>query len=58
MEQTSEVPPAEFETCVHHWVLGAPVGGVTNGLCRDCGKVREFTDSRVSHPYLGRGRRK
>ena len=58
MEHLPEVLPAEAPLCVHHWMLGAPVGGVTSGLCRVCGEVKEFTEGRAAHPYIGRGRRK
>ena len=58
MEETAEVPQAEPETCVHRWVLGSPVAGITSGLCKECGKERDFTDARPAQPYGGRGRRK
>lgn len=31
--------------CVHHWVLGEPVGGIILGGCRVCGASRSFPSS-------------
>ena len=58
MEQLSEVLPPEAAVCVHHWKLGSPVGGVTSGLCRECGSVRDFTEPLGPTPYVSRVRRK
>lgn len=43
--------------CVHHWKLGSPVGGVTTGLCSECGASRDFGQIFAPSAY-GRPRRK
>jgi hypothetical protein len=58
MEHPIEALSVEAPACVHHWKLGSPVGGVTSGLCRDCGMIRDFTEQASPHPYLSRARRK
>ena len=32
-------------TCAHHWVIDAPNGHVSRGVCKLCGQVREFENS-------------
>ncbi|MGE3075966.1 MAG: hypothetical protein AB7N24_08775 [Dehalococcoidia bacterium] len=43
--------------CIHHWMLGSPVSGMTPGTCRDCGATREFGQTFAPSSY-GRPRRK
>ncbi len=31
--------------CAHHWVIAVPNGPISEGECRRCGHVREFTNS-------------
>ncbi|MBK6319774.1 MAG: hypothetical protein IPI33_02570 [Dehalococcoidia bacterium] len=58
METLPEESPAEMPVvCTHHWKLGSPVGGVSTGLCRDCGASREFGQILAPSAY-GRLRRK
>ncbi len=35
----------EQATCRHHWVIGAPEGATSDGRCKRCGEVREFSNS-------------
>ena len=30
------------DACRHHWIIEAPTGPVSNGVCQVCGQVREF----------------
>ena len=30
------------ETCVHHWLIGPPVGETSSGVCKLCGETRQF----------------
>lgn len=32
-------------TCVHHWLLGDPVGGQIVGQCKRCGARRVYSTS-------------
>jgi hypothetical protein len=32
-------------TCVHHWMIAAPVGETSTGVCRLCGASRSFYNS-------------
>ena len=38
-------PIAAAPTCAHHWVLAAPSGDTTAGVCKLCGAVRDFNDA-------------
>jgi hypothetical protein len=58
MQQPTEEVAVEIPACVHHWVLGAPVGGNTSGRCRDCGQEREFQETYKPAAFLSRQRRK
>ena len=31
--------------CVHHWVIDAPNGRASKGVCKRCGKARSFVNS-------------
>ena len=49
--------PAEpATTCVHRWVLEAPSGSLTTGVCRMCGEHRVFSDV-AGHEWTLRRRR-
>lgn len=39
--------------CRHHWVLEAPAGPVSRGVCKRCGEVREFRNY-LDTPYWDR----
>ena len=41
-------------TCIHHWKLEAPAGGVTRGQCAKCGAARRFLEP--PQPEFGRHR--
>lgn len=32
-------------TCAHHYVLEAPNGPTTTGVCRHCGQTREYRNA-------------
>lgn len=53
-----ERPIDDALACKHHWMLGSPVGGVTSGLCRDCGAVKTFTETLQPFALASRLRRK
>ncbi len=31
--------------CAHHWVIAAPNGPTSEGVCQRCGEKREFTNA-------------
>ncbi|MEX2553782.1 MAG: hypothetical protein WD627_12375 [Actinomycetota bacterium] len=35
----------ETPTCQHHWLIEAPEGPTSKGLCKKCGAEREFLNS-------------
>ncbi len=35
----------EVVACTHHWIIEAANGPVSNGKCRLCGEVKEFSNS-------------
>ena len=35
----------ETPTCQHHWLIEAPEGPSSKGLCKKCGAKREFLNS-------------
>lgn len=41
-------------TCRHHWDIKVPEGPVSLGVCRYCGEVREFQNSRDDYGPVGR----
>ena len=34
-----------FSHCAHHWVIAAPDGPTSEGVCQRCGEKREFANS-------------
>ena len=32
-------------SCIHHWIIGAPSGPMSVGKCRNCGIFKEFKNS-------------
>ncbi len=34
-----------FSRCAHYWVIAAPSGPTSEGVCQRCGGKREFTNS-------------
>ena len=34
-----------WATCAHHWVIPAPDGPTSEGVCKRCGHQREFVNS-------------
>ena len=34
----------EINSCSHHWVIGAPEGPVSIGVCKICGVDKEFNN--------------
>ena len=41
--------------CAHHWVIAAPNGPTSEGVCQRCGEKREFTNSAESTSMWLRG---
>ena len=39
------VVTSEASLCIHHWVLGEPLGGRIMGRCRKCDASREYAAS-------------
>ena len=37
--------------CTHHWVIDAPSGPVSRGVCKLCDQVREFENSIEYRPF-------
>ncbi len=37
--------------CRHHWIIEAPVGPVSRGVCRVCGDVRQFKNYIEAAPW-------
>ncbi len=35
----------EVVACPHHWIIETPEGPVSQGRCRLCGEVKEFSNS-------------
>ena len=35
----------EAPTCQHHWVVGAPAGAESRGVCRKCGAIKGFRNA-------------
>jgi len=31
-----------FRECSHHWVIEPADGPISQGICKNCGKVKEF----------------
>ena len=40
-----ERPKNTLGSCIHHWLIDAPEGPVSQGVCLTCGEQREFTNS-------------
>ena len=36
---------AEAPTCQHHWVVDAPAGAESRGVCRKCGAIKGFRNA-------------
>ena len=43
--------------CEHHWVLAAPNGPTSKGVCRSCGEERDFRNHLVEDWGQGARRR-
>ena len=37
--------PLHKEKCCHYWVIGQPKNGLSEGVCKFCGAVKEFKGS-------------
>lgn len=55
MVQQASRPASAQETpavaCRHHWIIEAPVGPVSRGVCQECSEVREFKNYIESVPW-------
>jgi len=38
------------DSCVHRWLLSAPAGDITPGVCTLCGETREFSGASKTRP--------
>ena len=45
MTSDIQTPTAAAATCVHHWLIDAPSGRESIGLCKRCGATRNFANS-------------
>ena len=43
------VAEPEVESCNHHWLIGAPEGPVSAGVCKNCGIDKEFKNLSLIH---------
>ena len=41
----------EFAECRHHWIIEAPTGPVSRGVCQVCNVVREFKNYIEAAPW-------
>ena len=39
------------EACRHHWIIEAPTGPMSNGVCQLCAEVREFKNYIEAAPW-------
>ena len=39
------------EGCRHHWIIEAPTGPMSNGVCQLCAEVREFKNYIEAAPW-------
>lgn len=37
--------PVTENTCYHHWIIEAPVGPTSKGVCKICGAEKEFANT-------------
>ena len=54
VQQVSRRAPGEervSEACRHHWIIEAPMGPVSNGVCQVCKEVREFKNYIETAPW-------
>ena len=42
---TTQIAPAVAPPHAHHWVIEAPSGAESNGVCRICGEQRSFKNA-------------
>lgn len=45
MSELQIVDPAQPPSCVHHWLLSEPAGGVVLGRCLRCSATRTYAAS-------------
>lgn len=44
----------EAKNCTHHWIVESPVGGISHGCCKNCGRERDFDNIKaIRYPKLG-----
>ena len=50
---TSPAPEKEHEvgTCRHHWVIEAPTGPISRGVCQMCKATRDFKNYIEAAPW-------
>lgn len=50
-----EVTPSQgdIDTCVHHWMIEAQKGAISNGTCKNCGEEKPFRNSTDEHDWRG-----
>ena len=54
VQQISRQVPGQEEgnvACRHHWIIEAPTGPVSRGVCQICEDVREFKNYIESAPW-------
>ena len=55
VQQASRPAPGqgqEVAVCRHHWIIEAPTGPVSRGVCRLCDEVREFNNYIETAPWI------
>ena len=54
VQQVSRPKPGEEQEkleCRHHWLIEAPTGPVSRGVCQQCDEVREFKNYIEAAPW-------
>ena len=47
MENEINVNENSVLTCTHHWMIETPNGKYSNGVCKNCNEVKQFSNYEV-----------
>lgn len=53
-----EEPVIVDPDCIHHWVIAAPNGAFSEGLCKRCGSTRSFKNATLPRTIIKRTKRR
>ena len=45
VSQMTSMSSPQATDCAHHWMLPAPAGGASVGVCKNCGAERTFSNA-------------